>query len=172
MRKLKLHELDRPSLAEYQARDKRPVIVVLDNLRSGLNVGSIFRTADAFAIEKVLLTGITARPPHREIQKTAIGATESVAWEYVEDPVTALRALQEAGYEILPVEQTDQSVSLWEVDVPSKVVLVFGNEVDGVRDEILALAEQSIEIPQYGTKHSFNVAVSAGIVLWEVCRWI
>lgn len=171
MKKLTLDELGRDSLASYKSKEKLPVIAVLDNIRSALNVGSVFRTADAFALEKILLCGITATPPNREITKTAIGATDSVDWVYDEDIISAIKNLKSQGYLIIGVEQTDQSISLNDFDVSSeKIAVIFGNEVDGISDEALEMIDHCIEIPQFGTKHSLNVSVCAGIVLWEMMK--
>ena len=171
MRKLRLDELGRMSVNEYKAAAKLPLVLVLDNIRSALNVGSIFRTADCMGIERIVLSGITAQPPHREIHKTAIGATESVEWTYVENTVEALQELERNGYRILIAEQTDQSIKLNSLEIREgeQVALVIGNEVAGVSDAVVAQGWESVEIPQYGTKHSFNVAVSAGILLWDLC---
>ena len=168
MRKLKLEELGRDSIDAFRAKEKIPVHVVLDNVRSGQNVGSILRSADAFNIRKVWLTGITPAPPHREILKTAIGASQSVAWEYHQDVESVLRGLKQEGATILGVEQTDQSIRLEDLSVEHdrEYVLVFGNEVEGVSPQILPALDQAIEIRQYGTKHSLNVSVCAGIVLF------
>ncbi|MFC3196868.1 RNA methyltransferase [Parapedobacter deserti] len=169
MQKLSMDQLQRPSVELFKAQAKLPVALVLDNVRSMHNVGSAFRTSDAFALEKVALCGITGTPPHREIEKTALGATQSVAWTYAADPVSAIRQLQEDGYRIVAVEQAQGSIPLQEF-VPKageKYALVFGNEVHGVSNEIMALADACIEIPQSGTKHSLNIAVSIGIVLWS-----
>lgn len=170
MRKLQLKELNRVEPEAFKKATKFPVICVLDNIRSGLNVGAVFRTADAFAIEGVYLCGISAHPPHREIEKTAIGATGTVSWKYFENTMDAIRVLQSDGYRILPVEQTDRSVSLAEIrfDRSEKLALVFGNEVKGVSENVISIFDESIEIPQFGTKHSLNVSVAVGIVLWEV----
>jgi len=172
MRKLKLQELQRLSIKEFKQRDKTPLVLVLDNVRSGLNVGSAFRTADAFALEHVLLCGITARPPHREILKTAIGATESVEWSYVEDPGEAVRQLREAGYRIWAVEQAEGSTPLqsFQVKEGERYALVFGNEVSGVSEAVMELVDGAIEVPQFGTKHSLNIAVCIGVVSWELTR--
>lgn len=172
MRKLKLDELGRASVEEFIQKDKTRIVVVLDNIRSAHNVGSIFRTADGFGIEKIILTGITAQPPHREIHKTAIGATESVPWDYVEDVVQAVKGLEKNGYRILIAEQTDSSIPLDQISVGSddQFAIVVGNEVNGVSDVVINLFETSVEIPQFGTKHSLNVAVSTGILLWEISR--
>lgn len=143
--------------------------MVLDNVRSMNNIGSAFRTADGFAVEKIILCGITAQPPHREIEKTAIGATLSVEWAYFEDTLTALKELRIQGCEIIAIEQADQSVMLhtFRPEANKKYALIFGNEVNGVSDEVMASIDKCIEIPQFGTKHSFNIVISAGIVLWD-----
>ncbi len=167
-----MSELNRPSLANFKASPKLPVVIVLDNIRSLHNVGSIFRTADAFNLEAIYLCGITATPPHREIHRTALGATESVEWKYVESTLEAVSQLKGRNYKVVAVEQTDMSITLSEFasTEATPLALVFGNEVQGVADEVLKEIGQAIEIPQHGTKHSLNVAVSAGIVIWEVCR--
>ena len=169
MRKLKLAELGRISLEEYKVADKTPLVVVLDNVRSALNVGSAFRTSDAFRIEKMVLCGITAKPPHRDINRSAIGATDSVDWSYKEDIREAILKLKEEKYTILAIEQTDYKVFLqdYSVDADEKYALIFGNEVSGVSTEILDLVDDCIEIPQIGTKHSLNISVCLGVVLWE-----
>lgn len=172
MKKLKLDELGRISVPEFKEAEKLSVCIVLDNVRSLHNVGSAFRTADAFRIEKIFLTGITGTPPHREIQKTALGATESVLWSYVEQPVDAVMQLKTEGYKILIIEQTSVSVPLQTLTLSaeSKYCLVFGNEVNGVSDEVIAHGDLAIEIPQAGTKHSLNIAVCLGVVVWEFFR--
>ncbi len=171
MRKLKLEELDRVSIDEYKSAKKIPVVAVLDNIRSAMNVGSVFRTADAFAIEKIIICGISATPPNREITKTAIGATESVVWEYIENVSEAVSYLKNDGYTIAGIEQTDASVLLTDyIFNTEKIAVVFGNEVDGVSDEVINELDVCIEIPQFGTKHSLNVSVCAGIVLWELAK--
>lgn len=169
MRKLKLAELNRVSVTEFKAREKFPVVVVLDNVRSMHNIGSIFRTSDGFAVEKLCLCGITATPPHREIEKTALGATQSIAWEYYKSATDAIVQLQNNGYLIVAIEQAENSIMLNEFKplADKKYALVFGNEVNGVSDEVMQGVDLCIEIPQFGTKHSFNVVVSAGIVLWD-----
>jgi 23S rRNA (guanosine2251-2'-O)-methyltransferase len=169
MKKLKLEELNRPNVEVFKAALKIPVIVVLDNVRSALNVGSFFRTCDAFNIEKLILLGITATPPNREITKSAIGATESVEWIHLENIGQVKSVLSDEGYVYIAIEQTNQSVNLskYPINRQSKYVLIFGNEVDGVSDEALSNCTDSIEIPQLGTKHSLNVAVCGGVVLWE-----
>ena len=167
-RKLKLDELNRVSVKEFKNQKKLPIIVVLDNIRSLNNVGSFFRTSDAFNIEAVYLCGITAQPPHREIQKTALGATESVEWKYFKTTEQALDTLKEKEFLIYAIEQTENSIYLQEITYNlEKVALIFGNEVDGVGQNVINLSKKSIEIPQFGTKHSFNVSISYGIVLWH-----
>ena len=172
MRKLKLQELNRLDVEGYKASAKVSIMVILDNIRSAINVGSVFRSSDAFAIERIILVGFTATPPSREITKTAIGATSSVEWTHVDDITDTLLQLKKNGYTITSIEQTDSSVSLldWDIKPDQKLAIVMGNEVDGVSDEALALSDVAIEIPQYGTKHSLNVSVCTGVVLWEVSR--
>jgi len=174
MKKLKLEELNRLSPDEYRSSEKHPIVIILDNVRSMNNVGSAFRTADAFRIERVCLCGITARPPHREIHKTALGATETVEWMYFRKTVEAVEYCRDLGYVVVAVEQTDQSVSLEEfrTSPEKKYALVFGNEVFGVEDEVLSRSDACVEIPQFGTKHSLNISVSVGIVVWEFLRKI
>lgn len=169
MRKLKLDELNRASVTEFKAQEKLPVIVVLDNVRSMHNVGSIFRTCDGFAVEQVCLCGITGRPPHREIEKTALGATQSVNWTFYTDTLQAVEQLRKDGYRIIAIEQAEKSIMLNEfvAKKEEKYALIFGNEVNGVSDEVMKVIDACIEIPQFGTKHSFNIVVSAGIVLWD-----
>lgn len=170
MKKLKLEELGRISVDEFKEIKKIPVCILLDNVRSMHNVGSAFRTADAFLIEKIFLAGITGTPPHREIHKTALGSTDSVAWEYAEKPEVALQKLKTEGYQIIVIEQTTESISLQEFipEKEKKYCLVFGNEVHGVSESAIALADGALEIPQGGTKHSLNISVCLGIVAWEV----
>lgn len=172
MKKLSLDELGRISVDQFKEAEKIPVTLLLDNIRSLHNVGSAFRTADAFRIEKIYLTGITGTPPHREIQKTALGATESVAWEYSESTDLVIRKLKEAGYTIVIVEQTTDSLPLqtFFAEKEKKYCLVFGNEVHGVSEEAIALGDLALEIPQSGTKHSLNISVCLGIVVWEIFR--
>ncbi|WP_316767002.1 RNA methyltransferase [Pedobacter frigiditerrae] len=169
MRKLKLDELNRVDIQEFKEQEKLPVVVVLDNVRSMHNVGSVFRTADGFSIEKVILCGITAQPPHREIEKTALGATQSVEWEHFEDTLAAIDSLREQGYQIIAIEQAENSTMLntFKPSATAKYALIFGNEVNGVSDEAMQKIDECIEIPQFGTKHSFNIVISAGIVLWD-----
>lgn len=168
VKKLKPDELNRLSAEQALSAAKRPVIIVLDNVRSALNVGSVFRTADAFGIEAVFLCGITACPPHREILKTALGATETVKWKYFEKFEQAAAELTASEYQIVAVEQTDKSIQLNNFKPAAKQALVLGNELDGVSESALLHSHAFIEIPQYGMKHSLNVAVCAGIVIWEV----
>lgn len=172
MRKLKLEELNRVSVNEFKSQDKIPLIVVLENIRSLNNIGAIFRTSDAFKIEAIYLVGITATPPHREIQKTALGATESIDWKYFETPKEALSFLKKEDYFIGSIEQTENSTNI--LDLKSlkfnKLAIVMGNEVEGVEQETINNSDVCIEIPQYGTKHSLNVGVCAGIVIWEAFK--
>ena len=173
MKKLKLEELGRISVNEFKEAEKLPVCILLDNVRSLHNVGSAFRTADAFRIEKIYLTGITGTPPHREIHKSALGSTDSVSWEYVEKPEDAVRKLKSEGYQIILIEQTTESQPLQNLrlEKQKKYCLVFGNEVHGVSDPVIELGDVALEIPQTGTKHSLNISVCVGIVVWEVfCR--
>ncbi len=174
MKKLKLDELNRASIAEFKAMEKFPVAVVLDNVRSMHNIGSIFRTADGFAVEQICLCGITAQPPHREIEKTALGATQSIAWKYYETTPDAVNELRKEGYVIIAIEQAENSTMLHEFKpvADKKYALIFGNEVNGVSDDVMTNIDACIEIPQFGTKHSFNIVVSAGIVLWDFYRSI
>jgi 23S rRNA (guanosine2251-2'-O)-methyltransferase len=170
MRKLLNHELERKTVEQFRNSEKVPFIIVLDNVRSQSNVGSIFRTADAFLTEAIYLCGITSCPPHREIQKTALGATESVIWKYFPKTSEAIVDLKNNGYKIVSVEQAEGSVELQDF-IPEKgmkYALVFGHEVNGVDQEIVDSSDLCVEIPQFGTKHSFNIAISVGIVLWEV----
>ena len=165
-----MDELGRKTTAEAQKAEKVPFVIVLDNIRSMMNTGSVFRTADAFLLEGIILCGFTATPPHREIHKTALGATESVSWQYVKQTEDAIKQLQADGYEVIAVEQTTNSQSLQQFRPRkgSKYALVFGNEVKGVSNEALKLCDHALEIPQFGTKHSLNVSVSAGIVIWDL----
>ena len=169
MKKLKLDELGRPGLEVYKETQKLPLRIVLDNIRSLLNVGSIFRSCDAFLVEKIYLCGITGRPPHREIQKTALGATESVAWEYHHSAEELVKSLQEQGFTILAVEQTSSAVPLsaFKPEKDKHYVLILGNEVEGVNEKLLPYCDAALEIPQSGTKHSLNVSVAAGIALYK-----
>ncbi len=173
MRKLKTFELDRLTPKEFKSISKTPVVLILDNVRSGLNVGSAFRTADAFALQSIMLCGITARPPHKEILKTAIGASATVAWSYYEKVEDAVATCKQNGLSIYAIEQTDSSIPLDDFSLSENkngYALVFGNEVNGVSDSILSEIDASIEIRQFGTKHSLNVSVSLGILVWEFWR--
>lgn len=169
-RKLKNSELDRINPEEYKASEKTPLIIILDNIRSLNNIGSVFRTADAFLIKKIYLCGITAQPPHKDIQKTALGATESVDWEYAENTLDVIEKLQAEGVMVASIEQAEQAVNLDEFSVQKGVTyaVIFGNEVKGVQQKVVSASDTVIEIPQFGTKHSLNIAVSAGIVLWDL----
>ena len=169
MRKLKLDELNRASIDEFKQQQKLPVVVVLDNIRSLHNVGSVFRTSDAFAIEGLYLCGITGLPPNREIEKTALGATQSVNWQHFETTIAAIQHLRNKGYTILAIEQAESSQMLntFMPDASKHYALIFGNEVNGVDDEVMKQVDGCIEIPQFGTKHSFNIVISAGIILWD-----
>ncbi len=170
MRKLLNSELGRKTVEQYKGSEKSPFVIVLDNVRSNNNVGSVFRTADAFLTGKIYLCGITACPPHRDIQKTALGATESVEWSYYPRTVDAVRELKTDGYKIIGIEQAEGSVELqdFELQEDTRYALVFGHEVNGISQETLDLCDMCVEIPQFGTKHSFNIVVSAGIVLWDL----
>ena len=167
-----MNELKRKSVDEFKVADKIPVAIVLDNVRSMHNVGSVFRTADAFLLEKIYLCGYTPQPPHRDIHKTALGATETVEWKYYEKCADAINFLKDNGYTIIAVEQTEQSIFLnkFSFGNNSKLAIIFGNEVNGIDEEVLKLCDSCIEIPQMGMKHSLNISVAAGIVLWEIVR--
>jgi tRNA G18 (ribose-2'-O)-methylase SpoU len=170
MRKLQNKELGRITPEQFRRSEKSPFVIVLDNIRSQSNVGSVFRTADAFLTEGIYLCGITAVPPHREIRKTALGATESVAWKYFRETKEAVSELKSLGYEIVGIEQAEGAVRLGDFEVKKGIryALVFGHEVNGVEQTVLDACDHVVEIPQFGTKHSFNIAVSTGIVLWEM----
>jgi 23S rRNA (guanosine2251-2'-O)-methyltransferase len=170
MRKLANEELGRLSPEEFKATDKTPLIVVLDNIRSHLNVGSVFRTADAFLVEAIYLCGITGTPPHRDIHKTALGATETIEWRHHKTTLGAVHELKSQGYIIISIEQAENAVMLDEFipEQGKKYAVVFGNEVDGVEQAVVSVGDMVIEIPQYGMKHSLNIAVSAGIVVWDL----
>ena len=172
MRKLAVHELGRLSPDEYKRLEKRSVRVVLDNIRSAHNVGSVFRTCDAFLIEGIDICGFSARPPHKDILKTALGSTDTVEWTYSESVAAVIDRLKSDGFTIIAVEQAEGSVGLETMDWASldKVALVFGNEVKGVDDAVMKVADIALEVPQWGTKHSLNVSVCAGIVLWDLVR--
>ena len=174
MRKLRNNELGRISVSTFKKTTKTPIIVVLDNIRSLNNVGAVFRTSDAFLIEKIYLCGITATPPHREIHTTALGATESVDWEYKEDTLALVNELKAQGVLVAAIEQVENSVMLDEfsLDATKKIAIVLGNEVKGVQQEVVSAADYCIEIPQKGTKHSLNISVSCGVVLWDLFQKI
>jgi len=167
-----MDELNRKSVDEFKRSEKIPVIVVMDNIRSMHNVGSVFRTADAFLLEAIYLCGYTAQPPHRDINKTALGATETVSWNHFATTVEAVNELQKNGYKVYAIEQVESSISLekFSIRADEKTAVVFGNEVEGVQQEVIAMCEGCIEIPQLGMKHSLNISVAAGIVLWEIVR--
>lgn len=169
MQKLSMQALGRKTVEAYKKIDKLPIVVVLDNIRSMHNVGSIFRTADAFLIQSIYLCGCTPQPPHRDIHKTALGATDTVDWKYYATTIEAIQALKQQHFTICAVEQTTDSIALQNISFNKKpTAIIFGNEVDGVDDKVLSLCDQCMEIPQFGTKHSLNVSVAAGIVLWEL----
>lgn len=171
-RKKTMDELERLSSEEIQKAEKHRITIVLDDIRSMHNVGSAFRTGDAFLVEQIILCGFTPQPPHREIHKTALGATDTVHWSHYPDTVTAVRELKEKGYQIIAIEQAHNAVPLntYEWNNTQPIALVFGNEVSGVNDEVLHIADHCIEIPQWGSKHSLNISVSLGVVLWELVR--
>lgn len=170
MRKLKNSELDRLSVDEFKNTDKTPIIILLDNIRSLNNIGSVFRTSDAFLVEKIYLCGITATPPHKDIHKTALGSTDTVAWEYVENTIDLIEKLKEDGVIIASIEQTENATMLndFKPEANTKYALVFGNEVKGVAQNVVTASDLIIEIPQFGTKHSLNISVSCGVVVWDV----
>ncbi len=172
MRKLKNSELDRKSVDEFKQAEKTPMVVVMDNIRSLNNIGSVFRTSDAFLVNHIYLCGITAKPPHRDIQKTALGATESVNWSYIEKTTEAVAKLQAEGYKVYAIEQAENSTMLetLEINPKDKIAVVFGNEVKGVENDVMKVVDGTLEIQQYGTKHSLNISVCAGIVIWEIFK--
>jgi tRNA G18 (ribose-2'-O)-methylase SpoU len=169
MKKLKNSELQRKSIAEFKSAEKTPLVVVLDNIRSQNNTGSIFRTSDAFLVEEIILCGITAVPPHPEIHKTALGSTDSVNWRYMESTLEAISYLRNKGYSILAIEQAEGSISLedYQPEAGTGQAVIFGHEVHGVSQEVMDACDVCLEIPQYGTKHSLNISVCAGLVIWE-----
>lgn len=171
-KKLKTTELNRLSNDDFKETKKIPLIVVLDNIRSMHNIGSVFRTSDAFLVESIELCGYTAKPPHKDIQKTALGATDTVAWTHHDDTVTCVEALKEKGYKVYAIEQTEHSTLIQDItfDVNDKVAIVMGNEVKGVQQKVIDICDGSIEIPQFGTKHSLNVSVCSGILIWEIAK--
>ena len=169
MEKLKNKDLQRISIEEFKNSRKTPITIVLDNVRSSLNVGSVFRTADAFLIEKIILCGITPTPPNKDIRKSALGSTNSVDWEYEDNTIDAVLKLKKNNYTIIGVEQVKESIMLNNFKISEgKIAIIFGNEVDGVMNEVINLCDKVIEIPQFGTKHSLNISVSSGIVIWEL----
>lgn len=170
MRKLKNSELDRKSVTEFKTAEKTPIIVILDNIRSSNNVGSVFRSSDAFLIEKIYLCGITATPPNKDIQRTALGSTDSVQWEYIKDTISIVKELQEQGVYVASIEQAEDAILLNNFTPPvgKKLAIIMGNEVKGVQQEVVSESNSCIEIPQYGTKHSLNISVTCGIVLWDL----
>ena len=172
MRKLKNSELGRIEVEEFKKASKIPLIIILDNIRSLNNIGSVFRTSDAFLIEKIFLCGITAKPPHKEIHKTALGATESVAWEYAEDTLALVEKLKEEKIHIASIEQAENSIMLQDFNPikNQKYAIIFGNEVKGVQQKVVSASDYCIEIPQYGTKHSLNISVSCGVVVWDLFK--
>jgi tRNA G18 (ribose-2'-O)-methylase SpoU len=172
MRKLKNSELNRIEVEDFKKIEKTPLIVILDNIRSLNNIGSVFRTSDAFIIEKIYLCGITATPPNKEIHKTALGSTESIDWEYVEDTLTLVEKLKDSNVKIASIEQADNATMLQEfvIENGQKYAVIFGNEVKGVQQEVVSASDYCIEIPQYGTKHSLNISVSVGVVLWDIFK--
>lgn len=169
MRKLANNELERLTIEEFKRVQKIPLTLVLDNVRSLNNIGSVFRTADAFLVNKIFLCGITAQPPHKDIQKTALGSTESVAWEYREHTIDLVHELKEKGYQVFSIEQAEKAIMLNDFNTAQKqqYALIFGNEVKGVAQDVVSISDGVIEIPQFGTKHSLNVAVTAGVVVWD-----
>ncbi|MFT5600041.1 MAG: 23S rRNA (guanosine2251-2'-O)-methyltransferase [Flavobacteriales bacterium] len=170
-RKLKLQELNRDSVEEFKVKEKHPIIVILDNIRSLNNIGSFFRTCDAFNVQELILTGITAQPPHREIQKTALGSTNSVDWRYFEESTEALEYVKSLGYKIYAIEQTEKVILMQDLNTNGeKTAVVFGNEVDGVKDDVINMCDGVVEIPQFGTKHSLNVSVCGGAVIWDLTK--
>jgi len=171
MRKLSMDDLNRKTAEEFKKASKLSLVLVLDNVRSMNNIGSVFRTADAFLLEAIYLCGVTAQPPHREIQKTALGATETVNWKHFETTIDAVNSLKAEGYKVYAVEQADQSIMLDKfTPAEGKIALVFGNEVNGVDQAVIDICDACVEIPQFGTKHSLNISVSVGIVVWEVAK--
>ena len=169
MRKLTMDELGRKSVEDFKMANKKPIVVVMDNIRSMHNVGSVFRTSDGFLIDGIFLCGFTPQPPHRDIHKTALGATESVDWMYYEHTIDAVTALKKQGYKVYAIEQTEGSIPLNQFDKKEEpIAFVFGNEVDGVDASVIALCDGVIEIPQWGMKHSLNISVSCGVVLWDL----
>jgi len=174
MRKLKNSELNRKNIEEFKQSEKTPLIVILDNIRSLNNIGSVFRTSDAFLVEKIYLCGITATPPNADIHKTALGSTDSVDWEYAENTLDVVEKLKAENVEIVSIEQAENAVMLdkFEVEKNKKYAIIFGNEVKGVDQKVVSASDTVIEIPQFGTKHSLNISVSAGVVIWEMFKQV
>lgn len=172
MKKLSNDALNRINIEEFKSTDKSPFVVVLDNIRSLNNVGSVFRSSDAFLVNSIYLCGITAQPPHKDIHKTALGATDSVEWKYFEHTLDAIEQLKKEGYKIISIEQAEDSVFLqdFEVKINEKYALIMGHEVKGVAQDVIDASDYVVEIPQFGTKHSFNISVTTGIVLWELFK--
>ena len=171
MRKLKNNELERINIEEFKRAKKTPITIILDNVRSAINVGSIFRTSDAFLIENIILCGITATPPNKEIRKAALGSTDSVKWEFSENTIDAVNRLKAEGYHIIAVEQADKSTMLNNINLPKEpIAIIMGNEVNGVTQDVIDVCNAVIEVPQFGTKHSLNISVTVGIVIWELWR--
>ncbi|MEM5540638.1 RNA methyltransferase [Olleya sp. AS48] len=170
MRKLKNSELDRLSVNDFKSAEKTPIIIVLDNIRSLNNIGSVFRTSDAFLVEKIYLCGITATPPHKDIHKTALGSTDTVAWEHIENTLDLVEKLKSENITICAIEQAENATMLddFKVETNKKYALVFGNEVKGVAQDVVNASDVVIEIPQFGTKHSLNISVSCGVVTWDI----
>lgn len=170
MRKLKNSELERLTIDEFKKAKKAPIVIVLDNIRSLNNIGSVFRTADAFLVEKIFLCGITATPPHKDIRKTALGSTDSVDWEYAKEVLDVVSDLKSKNYHVIAVEQAEHATLLnkLEIDNTKKYVLIFGNEVKGVGQEVVSTSDEVLEIPQFGTKHSLNISVSVGVTIWDI----
>ena len=171
MKKLKNKDLQRINIEAFKIAEKTPITIVLDNVRSALNVGSVFRTSDAFLIENIILCGITATPPNKEIRKAALGSTDSVNWKYIKNTTDAVKQLIKEGYYVVGIEQADKSTKLNEFELPKKpIAIIMGNEVNGVDQQVIDLCNEVIEIPQFGTKHSLNIAVTTGIVIWDLWR--
>ena len=171
MKKLKNKDLQRINIEEFKIAKKTPITIILDNVRSALNVGSVFRTSDAFLIENIILCGITATPPNKEIRKAALGSTDSVNWKYVKNTNDAVQQLIKEGYYVVGIEQVDKSTQLNEFELPKKpIAIIMGNEVNGVAQEVINECNTVIEIPQFGTKHSLNISVTTGIVIWELWK--
>jgi 23S rRNA (guanosine2251-2'-O)-methyltransferase len=171
MKKLKNKDLQRINIEAFKKAEKTPITIVLDNVRSALNVGSVFRTSDAFLIENIILCGITATPPNKEIRKAALGSTNSVNWKYIKNTTDAVKQLIKDGYHVVGIEQADKSTQLNEFELPKKpIAIILGNEVNGVDQQAIDLCNEVIEIPQFGTKHSLNIAVTSGIVIWDLWK--